>query len=96
MQEWMTAAGIEPQRLSMEEHSENTLENLRAAADLLSGTDAPLIVTSRFHCFRVSLYARRFWPTGVTMLPVRTPVHAAPIWYLRETLMIVRYCLTGQ
>lgn len=57
--DYLTARGITPDRVALEDRSRHTLENLREARALLATGNgpAPLLVTSRFHLARSAAIA---------------------------------------
>jgi len=57
--DWLVAQGTAPARVSVEDASRNTLENLRAVRDQCVGGGAPpVLISNRYHLARVGLMAR--------------------------------------
>lgn len=70
MYDWLTARGISPDRLRMEDQATSTEENLRFSLDLIeaeTGTrpDTVAVVSAAYHLGRASLLAKN---EGITML----------------------------
>ena len=61
MYDWLTAKGIAPQRIFMEDKSTNTLENLRFSMEIINELpiEAPVIglVSSEYHLHRAKRLA---------------------------------------
>ena len=70
MYDWLTARGIDPARLRMEDQATSTEENLRFSLDLIeaeTGTrpDTVAVISAEYHLARASLLAKN---EGITML----------------------------
>lgn len=76
MYDWLTARGIDPDRLRMEEQAASTQENLEFSLNLIQAEtgvrpETVAVISSEYHLCRASLLAKR---AGVQMLgyPART------------------------
>ena len=94
MAAYLTAAGIDPDRIAQETQSENTRENLRNAAELaeLHGLDASrvLIVTSEFHLRRASYIAGTLGLDASRLGSRTTPYILRLNYELREVFALVK------
>lgn len=100
MADWLIAQGISSERLIVENESLTTQDSFKNILALLEARglskDDPLtVVTSRFHCNRTLCYARQAGYTNVRLAPAATPLAEAPIWYIREICVTVKFWLTG-
>lgn len=81
MYDWLTAHGVAPERILMEEQATSTAENLSYSLALLEAVgEKPseiAVVSSEYHLFRAGLMAKR---AGVTALGV--PAHTG-LWPLK-------------
>ena len=89
--DYLVKRGIERERISLEQQSGSTFQNLRNAAALVDPAhDRVSIVTNDYHVFRVLLLARKAGfahPTGiVAKAPARFPVDNT----VRETFAIAK------
>ncbi len=88
MCDWLTACGVNPERIILEEQADNTKENLRYSLALLEErgidtTDNLAVVSSDYHLYRASMYM------AGNMVPVagRMPARYWPLtvnYYIRE------------
>lgn len=96
----LTAMGIDGSRLLLEERSTSTMENLTYSLDILEDTlgfrpRTLGIVSSEYHIFRASLFARELElePVGI---PARTSWLSLRInYYLREIVAVWKYLILG-
>lgn len=97
MYDYLTARGVEPERLILEEDASNTAENFEFSAPLLEaagmeiGTDTVAVVTNDFHIARSRLIAAKKG-YGVTY-GVGAPIpwsHLEVNYYLREAFAVVK------
>lgn len=100
MAEWLIKQGVSPERLILEQASLTTQDSFKNILALLEAKglskDDPLtVVTSRFHCSRTLCYARQAGYSNVRLAPAATPITEAPVWYLREICVTVKFWLTG-
>lgn len=100
MFDYLTAAGIAPERVWMEDQAENTLENLKFSLELIqnrTGTSPKTIaiVSSEYHLHRAGLFARRLG-LEAELIPAKTGI--LPLrwnYYLREVCAVWYYSLFG-
>lgn len=100
MYDYLTARGVEPERLILEEAASNTAENFEFSAPLLEAvgvrvaTDTVAVVTNDFHIARSRLIAAKKG-YGVTVgvgAPIPWP-HLEVNYYLREAFAVVKSVL---
>lgn len=100
MYNWLTARGVEPERLIMEDRSTSTKENLTFSMEILCDLGAEnervAIITAGYHITRASLMAAdlgygeisaKAAPAGYVLLELN--------YYLREIPAIWWYLITG-
>ena len=88
MYDWLTARGVPPERIILEEQADNTRENIRYSLALLSerGIDTAngiAVVSSDYHLCRASMY----FPGNMVPVAARMPVQYLPLtvnYYIRE------------
>ena len=88
----LTARGIDPERLILEEQSANTRQNLRNSLALLPDDyhKTVAIVTNDFHMGRVRLLLNAAGPGKVVQVPARLPWRWLSVnYYLRESFAVV-------
>ena len=94
MAAYLTAAGIDPDRIAQETQSENTRENLQNAAAIAEtrGLDASrvLIVTSEFHLRRASYIAGTLGLTPSQLGSRTTPYILRLNYELREVFALAK------
>ena len=98
MYNWLTARGVDPDRLILEEKAANTAENFAFSKALLAenGVDPDTaviaVVTNDFHIAQAELIAE--WKTGygaVIGVPAKLPwLHLEINYYLREAFAVVK------
>lgn len=102
MQAYLSARGIAPERIWLEDASTSTEENLRYSRLLLAkhgievARQPVTIVTSDFHVFRSARLAARAGYTQPHLLPASTPLSILPNVWLREYLACLKAWATGQ
>lgn len=82
----LTENGIEPERIYLEEQSENTEENMLYSAELIKEkgfSEHIAAATDSFHEFRAKIYAQRAGLEAAA-LPSATYLFVAPGYWLRE------------
>lgn len=96
----LTARGIDPERLWMEDNSTNTWENLKFSRAMLeenTGTvpEKIALLSSEFHLFRAQLFARRFGFDTVGV-PAATSLPFLKVnYFLREAAAVWYYLIFG-
>ena len=88
----LTARGIDPARLILEEQSANTRQNLQNSLALLPDDyhKTVAIVTNDFHMGRVRLLLNAAGPGRVVQVPARLPWRWLSVnYYLRESFAVV-------
>lgn len=86
----LTAKGIDPQRIYLEDRSTDTEENLRNAAALIEekGLSSEVVVaTDGFHEFRAGIYAERVGLVPYA-IPSDTYLYVLPGYWAREILAV--------
>ena len=87
---YLTAAGIDAARITMEDRATSTVENLRNVRTMLD-TNAVTILSSDFHLFRSGLIAKDAGFTA-TLIPSKTePISLLAPWFLREIFALYGY-----
>lgn len=96
MYERLTAMGIEPQRLIIEDQSTDTSENMRFSRALIP-QDAQRIgvVTNNFHIFRSLAIARKEGIDGACGIPVATSLLSLPHYMMREFIGVAYDFIRG-
>ena len=91
MYDALTARGIDPERLILEEQSANTRQNLQNSLALLPDGyhKTVAIVTNDFHMARVRLLLTSAGPGKVVQVPAKLPWWLGVNYYLRESFAIV-------
>lgn len=96
----LTARGIDPDRLWLEDQSTSTRENLRFSRALIEEKtgmrpNRAAIISNEFHLFRAGLFARE---QGIEMIgvPAKTTWVALRVnYFLREIVAVWYYVLSG-
>ena len=93
MYNYLTAAGIAADRITMEDRATTTIENLQNVRSMLD-TNAVDILSSDFHLYRAGLIARdaEFIPT---LIPAKTePFSLLLPWFFREIIALELYLIS--
>ena len=93
MYNYLTAAGIDADRITMEDRATSTVENLQNVRTMLNTNEVD-ILSSDFHLYRAGLIARDagFIPT---LIPAKTePFTLLLPWFLREIVALELYILS--
>lgn len=97
MYDWLTARGVDPARLILEEQAGNTAENFALSKELLEeqgidpAEDRVAVVTNDFHIARSRLIAARQGYGHVFGVPAQLPwLHLEVNYYLREAFAMVK------
>lgn len=91
MQTWLTAHGIDAQRIYMEDESTNTEENMAFSKRIMQQnglSEQVAIVTDGFHQLRASLIAQDQYITPYSV-PADTPWFTFSAYYVRELYALV-------
>ncbi len=86
MYEYLTAKGIAPERITQEDRSTSTIENLQNAKEILheQGRDTRItLVTDGFHQLRASMIADSI-AIETDHVSARTPWYLVPTYWVRE------------
>ena len=90
MYNYLTAAGIDPSRVTMEDRATSTVENLQNVRSMLDTNEVD-ILSSDFHLHRAGLIARDAGFTA-TLIPAKTePLSLLAPWFLREIFALYGY-----
>lgn len=96
MYEYLTRAGIEPERILIEDKSTNTYENLIFSGRLLDRErDRVVIVTNNFHMFRTLKIAEKQGFERAEGLAADSLAGMAPNNLLREFLGVLKDFAVG-
>lgn len=100
LSEIITRQGVSAHRLLLEEHSTTTDENFRFSRPILeekgwNGEEPLVVVTNRFHVFRLRNYAAKWGCTNVRYLVTPTPLPVRFIWAFREVILVCRWWVLG-
>lgn len=91
MKGYLVDAGIDPERILMEDASTNTTENLIFSGELLNkAEDSVVVVTNNFHMFRALAIARKQGYFHVEGLSAGTYLITVPNNLLREAFGVVK------
>lgn len=100
MYDWLTARGVDPERLILEERAGNTAENFAFSRELLEKQgidpdgDLVAVVTNDFHIARSRLIAAKQGYGHAFGVPAKLPwVHLEINYYLREAFAVVKTVL---
>lgn len=96
MARYLTERGIAPERILIENQSENTVQNLRYSAALLDpASDQVAIITNNFHVYRSLALARAAGYRNVSGIAALSSPFYLPNNMLRETCGILKDWLVG-
>lgn len=102
MRDYLMRAGIDAQRILVEDQSHNTMQNLTYSARLMNDNDLTpeqgvLIVSNGFHLTRARMLWERVTGAGEQLSTLAAPSSHLPsrLWmYIREPLALIKsYCL---
>lgn len=100
LEDEITARGIDRDRLTLEGESATTDENFqfsRPVLDSLGWRGEPLVVvTNRFHVFRLRHYAENSGFTHIRYLVTPTPMPVRFLWTFREVIVVLRWWVLGK
>lgn len=87
MYNYLTAAGIAPARITMEDRATSTVENLQNVRAMLETSEVD-ILSSDFHLYRAGLIAKDAGLTA-SLIPAKTePFSLLVPWFLREIFVL--------
>jgi len=92
MKEYLEKKGIDGFRITLEDKSVNTSENMKFSAEIIEDKGFPkdvAVVTSRFHQFRSHYFAKKF-ALSPTALSSDTPFPDCVVFHIRETMAIFK------
>lgn len=89
MYEKLTAGGIDPERLIVEDQSTDTSENLRFSRELIPSGARIGLVTNNFHIFRTLALARGIGWENTFGVPVATTMFSMPHYLMREFVGVI-------
>lgn len=97
----IAAQGIDLPRLVLENRSTTTDENFQFARPVLEALgwqqEEPLVVvTNRFHVFRLRHYAQNSGYSNIRFLTTPTPHPVRFLWSLREVIVVCRWWILGE
>ncbi len=95
MATYLTQSGLDESRVTKEETSTTTVENIRNSSELLDADATVAIVTNDFHLYRALRIAHRNGLPDAYGLAARTNPLYLPQATLRECAAIVKEALTG-
>ena len=86
MYRYLTARGVDPERIIRESRSSNTSENVALSVPLMpEGTTRVAVVSNEFHLYRARALLRR---AGMQPLALSAPT---PLWYLKPVYYFREY-----
>lgn len=86
MRDYLIAKGIEPEKILIDDKSENTQQNLEFAAKLIPKGCQAVIATDGFHQLRAGIFAKAAGIDAPYSLSSLTPWGLLPTYWLRELL----------
>ena len=95
MYDRLVTAGVDPARLTLEDRSTDTSENLRFSRPHIPEGASVGLVTNNFHIFRALALARGLGWQGVQGVPVATTAISFPHYFMREFVGVVYDGLRG-
>ena len=98
MYDCLTAAGIEPTRIFIENRSTSTFENMQYTYEVIRQHHLPervVIVTQEFHQYRCAQYAREAALQPVGTATCDTPLYLFLCYWVREFAGICRMWMLG-
>ena len=95
MHDYLTAAGIDPARIILEDRATSTMENLRFSRSLMDDSGSAAIVSNEFHLYRAGQMAATLG-IDAALIPADTefPILTAS-YFLREIFAVWKYFLLG-
>ena len=95
MYDYLTAAGIDPSRILLEDRATSTMENLRFSLELMEPNSTAAIVSNEFHLYRAGQMAQTLG-LEASLVPASTeyPILLAS-YFLREIFAVWKFHLFG-
>lgn len=95
MYTYLTAAGIDPDRILLEDRATSTMENLRFSMELMADGGTVAIVSNEFHLYRAGRMAQGLG-IDAALIPADTeyPILTAS-YFLREILAVWKFHIFG-
>lgn len=96
----LTAMGIAPERIWMEDQATSTLENLRLSLDVISAhtgvrPEKVAIISSEYHLYRANMFAG-WLDLEAELVPAKTTYIGVRVnYYLREIFAVWYYSILG-
>ena len=95
MADYLTAAGIDPDRIILETKATSTMENLRFSLSLMDPNSTAAIVSNEFHLYRAGQMAQRLG-LEASLVPASTELPILLASYsLREIFAVWKFHLFG-
>lgn len=96
MEQYLIDAGIAPERITKEDRSTNTFENLKFSGELLDRKNSRVvIVTNNFHVFRAMKIAEKQGYANIEGIAADSVLWMNPNNLLREFLGVIKDFLVG-
>ena len=92
---YLTGHGIDRGRITLEDESLNTVENIRNSMNFLDAEDSVGIVTNNFHMFRAMRIAKKMGLEYVYAIPADSRMEYLPNNMLRELMGVTKDFLKG-
>ena len=91
MQNYLTANGIDKNRITIEDKAADTRENLEYSKDIIGDSSKSIvIVTSDFHMYRALKIAEQTGFVHISGKPARTDAGLIPNYYIREAFAVIK------
>lgn len=91
IQQGLMERGISKDRILLEEHSTNTVENLTYSKALIENPSSSIVViTSNFHIYRASRIAQKLGYENLSMASAHELLMTTPQYYVREFFALVK------
>ena len=96
MRDELVKAGIEPERIIMEEVSTSTTENIQFSMDYIEDLELPVvIITSEYHVYRGMEIARKAGLVNVSGLRANPGPIMGLHYYVREAFAVLKDFIVG-
>ena len=95
MSAWLTAAGIDPGRIILEDQATSTMENLRFSLALMEPNSTVAIVSNEVHLYRAGQMAEKLG-LDAALIPASTELPILLASYsLREIFAVWKFHIFG-